>query len=71
MGRQSLKSQAQAQQLIPPETTDQLVATRAIEVPAVMSAGMGLFEVPIESISPNPYQPRQGMQVDRLEELAD
>ena len=33
-------------------------------------AGPGLFEVPIESISPNPYQPRQDMHADSLEELA-
>ncbi len=36
----------------------------------VASVGQGLFEVPIESISPNPYQPRQDMHADSLEELA-
>ena len=57
--------------LIQPETPDDLVATGAIQTPTVATAGAGLFEVPIESISPNPHQPRQGMQLDRLEELAD
>jgi ParB family chromosome partitioning protein len=60
----------QPQLLIPPESTDTLTATGVVDIPVVPTSGAGLFEVPIESISPNPHQPRQGMNVDMLEELA-
>src|SRR5262249_40172541 len=62
-------TEPQPQPLVPPQTADGPVATGAMESAPV--AGMGTFEVPIESISPNPHQPRQGIEVDRLEELAD
>jgi len=61
---------AEPHPLVPPETADELVATGAMEATTPTPA-TGTFEVPIESISPNPHQPRQGIEVDRLEELAD
>ncbi|MEO8286825.1 MAG: ParB/RepB/Spo0J family partition protein [Chloroflexota bacterium] len=66
-----VEQQPDAGQLIQPETTDELVATGAVDAAFVAATAVGLFEVPIESISPNPHQPRQGMPADKLEELAD
>ncbi len=65
--------QGEPDQLIPPETVEELVATGAIDTPGVapIPVGAGLFEVSVESISPNPRQPRQDMRADRLEDLAE
>jgi ParB family transcriptional regulator, chromosome partitioning protein len=38
---------------------------------AEQAGGSGLREVPIDSILPNPYQPRSKMEEERLEELAN
>jgi ParB family chromosome partitioning protein len=67
----AIEPQTHPQPLVPPETVDELVATGALDTTEVAPVGSGLFEVAIESISPNPRQPRQGMEVERLEELAD
>lgn len=61
---------APGQPLISPESQDMLVATQAIEPIALTPNQGGLLEINIESISPNPHQPRQAMQPDALEELA-
>ena len=45
--------------------------TGATAEPAPVQAAGGLLEVPIESISPNPHQPRQAMNETQLDELAD
>lgn len=65
-------TQPEAQTLVPPETAEEQVATGAIELPATVAvpSAPGLFEVPIESISPNPHQPRQDLHAKELEELA-
>lgn len=63
-------AQPEAPPPVSPETAEELTATGATESPAVPS-GAGLFEVPIESISPNPHQPRQDLHAKELEELAE
>jgi ParB family chromosome partitioning protein len=62
--------QPEAPQLVPPETAEELATTGAAESPEVPS-GAGLFEVAVESISPNPHQPRQDLHAKELEELAE
>jgi ParB family transcriptional regulator, chromosome partitioning protein len=51
----------------PAEPAEPQPAAGAVEAPTVSA---GLFEVSIDSISPNPHQPRQSIPPDKLEELA-
>ena len=46
-------------------------AEQAQPQPAASPATGGVLEVPVESISPNPRQPRQSIPPDKLDELAD
>ena len=40
-------------------------------IPTAMDAGSGLREIPVESIGPNPHQPRQALDPVALQELAN
>jgi ParB family transcriptional regulator, chromosome partitioning protein len=47
-----------------------LIPSRPVEQAAPAPAGTGMLEVPIEQISPNPYQPRKTFNDGSIEELS-